>query len=158
MRSIITCILLLALLPGLSFATDDAATIDKLYHDYRAAVEAGSLDGYVAVLDPQVRLLPPGAPPIDGADKYASFLEPVLSTADYRIDVVSHPEITVMGDVATAEYEYVVHLSLRDPKVGISEPGALTSQRTYSRYLDVLRRQPDGGWAIWRHTWTVLEE
>ena len=135
----------------------EVAKIEQLYAQYRQAVEAGSIAGYLDVLHPEVRLLPPGADAIDGAERYAGFLQPVFATATYRIEVLSLPSVAVMGDVAVAEYDYVVHLALKDPDVGISEAGALTAQRTRSRYFDVLRRKADGGWAIWRHTWSVLD-
>ena len=144
---------------GLSVRADpgaDVEQIQQLYADYRVAVEGGSIDGYVAVLHPQVRLLPPGTPAIDGAEHYASFLEPVFATAEYRIDVERGPEISVVGDLATAEYVYVVHLSLKNPDVGVTQEGALAAQRNRSRYFDVLRRKEDGRWAIWRHSWTDL--
>lgn len=134
----------------------EAEKIRQLYADYRAAVEGGSLQGYVDVLHPEVRLLPPGTPAIEGAENYARFLEPVFATADYRIDVESGPHIDVIGDVATAEYIYVVFVTLKDPSVGVTQEGALSAQRNRSRYFDVLRKKPDGQWAIWRHTWTDL--
>jgi ketosteroid isomerase-like protein len=110
------------------------------------------------VLHPEVRLLPPGAAPIVGAQRYAGFLEPVFEKAAYRIEVISGPAIDVVGDLATAEYVYRIHITLRDPEVAITEQGALSAQRTLSRYFDVLRKKENGDWAIWRHTWTVLEE
>lgn len=136
---------------------DEVAAIEQLYADYRVAVETGSIPGYLAVLHPQVRLLPPGAEAIEGAQRYASFLEPVFAGATYRIEVVSLPQIQVMGDVAVAEYDYIIHLTLKDAQQGIEQAGALTQQRTRSRYFDVLRKQTDGRWAIWRHTWNVIE-
>ncbi|MDJ0877527.1 MAG: nuclear transport factor 2 family protein [Halieaceae bacterium] len=136
----------------------DRAQIDKLYADYRVAVENADIAGYVGALHPEVRLLPPGAAAIVGAQNYAGFLEPVFETADYRIDVVSMPAIEIMGDTAIAEYTYIIHLKLKNPEVGVTEPGALTESRTQSRYFDVLRKREDGQWAIWRHTWSVLPE
>jgi ketosteroid isomerase-like protein len=154
-------VLLLAVLAGGAVKADDAAEvarIEKLYADYRAAVESGSIPGYLEVLHPRVRLLPPGAEAIVGAEHYAGFLEPVFATAEYRIEVVQPPAIEVLDGVAIAEYVYVIHISLRDPEVGITQEGALKAQRTVSRYFDVLRRTAGGDWAIWRHTWTALEE
>lgn len=136
----------------------DKAEIDTLYADYRVAVENADIAAYVNALHPEVRLLPPGADAIVGAANYAGFLTPVFATADYRIDVVKMPVIEVMGDVATAEYEYIIHLDLKNPDVGVSEPGALTASRTKSRYFDVLLKREDGKWAIWRHTWSTLSE
>lgn len=139
-------------------STKDEAAIDSLYADYRVAVERSDIDAYVEALHPEVRLLPPGADAIVGPDAYAKFLTPVFAAADYRIEVVTMPVIEVLGDVATAEYEYIIHLELEDPEVGVSEPGALTASRTKSRYFDVLRKREDGQWAIWRHTWSTLSE
>jgi len=136
----------------------ETARIEQLYAEYRDAVEAGSIAGYLDVLHPQVRLLPPGADAIDGAERYAGFLEPVFATATYDIEVVSLPNVHVVGDMAVAEYDYVIHITLKDPDTGITQEGALTAQRTRSRYFDVLRKKADGDWAIWRHTWSVIEE
>ena len=138
----------------MSTSTDgDAAAIRKLYADYLRAVESGDIAGYVRVLHPDVRLLPPGADAIDGAENYGRFLAPVLGSATYRIEVVREPIIDVLGDVAYAEYDYVIHLTLKNPERGISEPGALTASRTSARYLDVLRKAADGRWSVWRHAW-----
>ncbi len=140
---------------GVALAEEDTdlATIDRLYADWRAAVERADIPGYVAVLHPDVRLLPPGAEPIVGAASYAQFLEPVFAAADYRIEVVQAPSVEVFGDLALAEYEYVIHLQLKDAGVGVEQPGALTAERTTARYIDVLRRGAEGRWTVYRHAW-----
>ena len=156
MRSVVAVVL--SLIVYGAAAQTEVARIRQLYADYRSAVEAGSIPGYLSALHPEVRLLPPGAAPIVGAERYAVFLEPVFEKASYRIDVISGPEVEVVGDVAVAEYVYRVHLARKDPDVAVTQEGALSAQRTLSRYLDVLRKKDNGDWAIWRHTWTVLEE
>jgi ketosteroid isomerase-like protein len=130
--------------------------IEKLYAEYREAVEASSLAGYLRVLHPDVRLLPPGAPAIDTAKRYGEFLQGVFGAATYRVEVLRAPEVSVLGDVALAEYDYTIHLARKDPNVGVAEPGALTEAKTTSRYLDVLRRDASGEWRIWRHSWQPL--
>lgn len=142
-------------LPGVvqAAASDDVQAIEALFADWREAVETGDIPAYVAVLHPEVRLLPPGADPIVGADAYARFLEPVFAAADYRIEVLQPPAVDVLGDLAVAEYEYVIHLDLASDSAGIAEPGALTEARTHARYVDVLRRGADGRWLVWRHMW-----
>ena len=137
-------------------ASAERRKIENLYVEYRKAVESGSLAGYLRVLHPDVRLLPPGAPAIDTAQRYGEFLKGVLSVATYTIEVNRAPEVVVVGDVAVAEYDYTVHLSRNDPEVGVTEPGALTAPATSSRYLDVLRRDPAGEWRIWRHSWQAI--
>jgi ketosteroid isomerase-like protein len=136
--------------------TAERRKIETLYAEYRKAVESSSLPGYLRVLHPDVRLLPPGAPAIDTAERYAQFLEGVFGAATYRIEVNRAPEVAVLGDVAVAEYDYTIHLTRKDPEVGVSEPGALTAPATSSRYFDVLRKDATGAWRIWRHSWQSL--
>jgi uncharacterized protein (TIGR02246 family) len=141
---------------GLVAATDTAteeAAIQKLYADWRVAVERGDIPAYIGVLHPDVRLFPPGAAPIVGAAGYGEFLVPVFASATYRIDVEKLQEVRVMGDIAVAEYEYIINIDLKDPDSAITQPGALTAARSRARYFDVLRKQTDGQWGIWRHLW-----
>lgn len=135
----------------------DVKAIDALYTGWREAVEASDIPSYVEVLHKDVRLMPPGAPVIEGAQNYAEFLIPVFETATYRFQVDAMPAITVLGDTAVAEYTYTVLLTLKNPDQAISQPGALTASKTTSRYFDVLRRT-DAGWRVWRHTWHTLPE
>lgn len=130
--------------------------IETLYAEYRQAVEGSSLAGYLRVLHPEVRLLPPGAPAIDTARRYGEFLEGVFGAATYRIEVQRAPEVVVVGEVAVAEYEYTIHLTRKNPAIGVTESGALTADATSSRYFDVLRKDDAGEWRIWRHSWQPL--
>ena len=72
--------------------------------------------------------------------------------ADYQIEVKRAPVADVIGDFAVVEYEYIIHLKLKNPEEGVSEPGAMTASRSEARYFDVLRKT-DGKWKVWRHTW-----
>ncbi len=134
----------------------DLAAIEKLYQSWRTAVQGSDIPGYVNVLHADVRLLPPGADAIQGARRYAEFLQPVFDTATYRIEVHRYPQIEVYGNTAVAEYDYTIHLSLKNPQVGIAEPGALTASATTARYFDVLRKD-NGAWRVWRHSWQTYE-
>jgi ketosteroid isomerase-like protein len=133
--------------------TADVAAITALYANWRNAVESADIPGYVSVLDTNVRLLPPDAEAIVGSAGYGKFLEPVFAAADYRIEVVRSPVIEVIGDVAVAEYDYIIHLKLKNADVGVQQAGALTAERTSARYIDVLRRNAEGKWAVYRHAW-----
>lgn len=137
---------------------DAEQEIDALYADWRRAVENADIPGYVAVLHPDVRLFPPGARAVAGADSYAAFLEPVFAAATYRIEVAQMPIIEVLGDLAVAEYEYIIHLTMKDDAAGITEPGALTANRSRGRYFDVLRKTDGGQWGVWRHTWRAVPD
>ena len=150
--------MLLALLSGAgASAGDNVMAINKVYADWRRAVENADIPGYVAVLAEDVRLMPPDADAIAGKDGYGAFLEPVFAAASYRIEVIRPPQVEVVGDLAVAEYEYVIHLSMK-AGAEISEPGAITAARSHIRYFDVLRRNAAGAWLVWRHTWRTLPE
>lgn len=151
----------LLLSSGQAWADSDQESvqeIDALYAGWRTAVESADIPGYVSVLHKHVRLMPPGADVIEGADAYGAFLEPVFETATYKIEVVEKPRIEVVGEMAFSEYVYTIHLSLKNPDVEVSEPGALTAARTTSRYIDVLRRNDAGQWRVWRHAWQELPQ
>jgi ketosteroid isomerase-like protein len=137
-------------------APSEIEAIEALYASWRAAVEGADIPGYVAVLHQDVRLLPPNAEPIVGSRQYGEFLEPVFAAADYRIEVVRSPVIEVIGDVALAEYDYVIHLTLKDASAGVEQAGALTEARTAARYVDVLRRNAAGQWLVYRHAWQAI--
>ncbi|MFK7912324.1 MAG: nuclear transport factor 2 family protein [Pseudomonadales bacterium] len=136
----------------------EVARIDDTYALWRTAVETADIPSYVSVLHPDVRMFPPGAPVVAGSGSYASFLGPVFATATYRIEVTKMPAIEVFGDLAMVEYEYIIHLTLKDAETGVSEPGALTANRTRSQYFDVLRKNDAGKWGVWRHTWRVMPD
>lgn len=129
-------------------AAADLAAIRALQSSWNEAVEAGNIDGYVAVLDADIELMPTDAPPIRGADNYRAFLQPVFLNDTYRIEVVSPAEIAVDGDLAYARYDYIIH---RTPK------GGSKTFSTLRKYLDVMRRQKDGSWRVYKHIWNYNE-
>ncbi len=147
MRYVYLAMLILFAAPTAS-ADNDHDKINALFGTWRTAVESSDIASYVSVLHPDVKLLPPGAAPIIGRDAYAKFLEPVFESATYKIEVRKPPKIEVLADAAIAEYEYVIHLDLKEPESEITEPGAITASRTVGRYLDVLRKGKTGEWLV----------
>jgi ketosteroid isomerase-like protein len=143
-----------------SYGSDsaDQAAVRQLYATWRTAVAEADIPTYVSLLDADVKLMPPGAADIHGASTYEGFLQPVFEAATYRIETVAPHDIEVVGDFAFARYDYIVHLSLKNPDQGVTEPGALTASRSAIKYFDVLRRQQDGGWGVWRHTWNAAPD
>jgi ketosteroid isomerase-like protein len=150
-------LLFLLALASPSFAdssTDaDVTKIQALYETWREAVANADIPKYVSVLDPEVRMIPPGADVVETKANYEIFLQPVFNTASYRIQVDRYARVDVLGDYAVAEYDYTIYLTLKDPDQQVTEPGALTESVTATRYFDVLKRNPEGRWKIWRHTW-----
>jgi len=131
----------------------DVAEIVALYKAWIVAVETGDRQGYLAQLDPDVRMTPPGAPDVISKDSYAEFLIPVFDSASYTITPVSDYEIEILGDIAVARYDYIVSVLLNDGVEGVAQAGALNQQESNLKYSDVLRRQADGRWKVLRHSW-----
>ena len=125
-------------------AAEDIEAIRALQAQWNAAVEGSSVDGYMAVLDPEIELLPTDAPPIHGKEGYASMLEGVFATDTFEIEVKDSGTVEVAGDWAWARYDYVIH---RTP---IGGDVTFSSER---KFLDIMRRQPDGSWGVYRHIW-----
>jgi len=141
---------------AVTVVADDKADIVALYDRWDSAVQASSIAGYTSVLDENVRLILPGAADVRGRDNYAAFLENVLPIATYTLELLGDIEIEVFGDVAISEYHKKVEMTLHGPEK-VTEPGALTANISVNKYIDVLRRQDDGSWKVYRHAWTLSE-
>ena len=141
--------------PGAAASTtdEDVAAIEAVYATWREAVTDGDIPKYVSVLHPAVRMIPPGAEVVENASSYEAFLQPVFAGATYRIRIDRPARIDVVGDYAVAEYDYTIFLTLKDPNQQINQPGALTESESAARYFDVLRKDSQGQWKVWRHTW-----
>lgn len=167
MKAILTRLLRLLSLPlfatlagaGAVYADEaaDREAIVDLYTRWDSAVMASSIEGYKSVLDENVRLLLPGAPDMVGREAYGQFLTKVLPQASYKLTLMSPIDVQVLGDYALALYHKRVDMTLRDSSNAVVEPGAVTAQSSVNKYFDVLHRQPDGGWRIYRHAWTQSE-
>ena len=131
----------------------DIAEIEALYVTWREAVANSDIPRYVSLLDPEVRLIPPGAEVVDTKVNYEQFLQPVFKDATYKIQVDRYARVDVIGDYAVAEYDYTIYLTLKNTEQQITEPGALNASVTKARFFDVLRKSPEGHWKVWRHTW-----
>ena len=132
---------------------NDIDAINALYTDWREAVEGGSIPGYLACLDPDIRMMAPGAPDVHGIGNYEVFLGPVFDGASYKIEQRGDINIEVIGDMAIARYDYVIRVNLFGQSDDITSDGALTSAVNDMRYFDTLRRQADGSWKCYTHIW-----
>lgn len=135
--------------PATSFAKEaDIAAIRQLQADWNRAVEAGSVDGYAAVLDDDIELLPTDAEPINGVDNYRAMLTGVFSSDTFKVEVIGPASIEVDGDRAYARYDYIIHRTPKDATETVS---------SYRKFLDVMRRQDDGSWRVYKHIWNYNE-
>ena len=149
---IITLIISLFLFSASTSANETREILD-LYKTWVVAVEEGDIESYVSVLHEDVKLMPPTSEPFEGKEKYKEFLKPVFTSADYEIDVKVEPSVEFLGDIAIAEYEYVIYLKLKEGRSEIDQPGALQATRNHNAYFDVLIKNSKGKWVVYRHTW-----
>ena len=147
---IITLIISLFFFLASTSASETREILD-LYKTWVAAVEEGDIESYVSVLHEDVKLMPPTSEPFEGKEKYRAFLEPVFKSADYEIEVKVEPSVEFLGDVAIAEYEYVIYLMLKEGQSEIDQPGALPATRNHNAYFDVLIRNSTGNWVVCRN-------
>ena len=126
----------------------DIAAIRQLQDDWNRAVEAGSVDGYAAVLDDDIELLPTDAAPINGVENYRAMLDGVFSTDTFKIEIVDPSSVEVDGDIGWSRYGYIIH---RTPK------GSTETVSSYRKFMDVMRRQDDGSWRVYKHIWNYNE-
>jgi ketosteroid isomerase-like protein len=133
--------------------TDDTKAIVALYKAWIVAVETGDRQGYLAHLDQNIRMTPPGAVDVINKASYAEFLVPVFDSASYKITPVGDYDIEILGDIAVARYDYIVSVFLNEGVEGVEQAGALSQQESNLKYSDVLRRHEDGSWKVLRHTW-----
>lgn len=133
----------------------DLIKIKELYKNWNSAVEASNIDGYVASLDENITLLPPGGPILNGKENYRKFLGPVFESATYKLEEKGS-DIEIVGDLAIVRKRTIVYLTFKEGVQSISSGGALQENVTDSNYFDILRRQDDGSWKCLVHSWKVI--
>jgi uncharacterized protein (TIGR02246 family) len=115
-----------------------------MHVEANVALSQGDPDKVMAIYANDVMTMPPNQAPLVGKPAVRAMREGFLST--YVIDAsVSVEEVEVAGDLAFDRGSYRMKLT---PKAGgppIEDEG---------KYLDILRRQPDGSWKYARVSWS----
>ena len=131
--------------PAPRLATDaDTLAIRQLYREWPRSAEAGDATRYITFLDDSITLLIPGAPPIHGVAAYRDMLAPFFQQATYHVTLTPPHQLQVAGSWAFVQYEGQLTTL---PKTGRD------SSTAGNRYLDILRKQPDGKWRVYVHSW-----
>jgi hypothetical protein len=69
-------------------STSEKQKISDLFGDWQKAVNTSNVTDIIAVLDPEIRLIPPGADVVDSAASYEAFLGPVFEYATYLLGLI----------------------------------------------------------------------
>lgn len=126
---------------------DDRRAIEELHErDERAAV-AGDTAALAALWSEDIVALPPGQPPVRGADEMREELRarlrsgPRWETLEYELDF---EEVVIVDDIA---YEWGSYRGRsRDPMTGDTVQGS-------GKLMRILKRTPEGTWKVHRTIW-----
>jgi ketosteroid isomerase-like protein len=120
-----------------AFPAADVAAIRAADSSFAAAVTAGNAAAVADVYEADAKLLPPNAPPIQGREGIQKFWGGFLGGYDVRITLASD-EVDGRGDLGYNRGHYTLEGT---PKAAGSAP-----LHDEGKFLEVLRKQPDGGW------------
>lgn len=125
-------------------SASDISRIRAFLADWETAFNSGDLDRMRGYWTDDVVVIPQGAPAVEGLDAFWSTLQQQVQLFFAQFDVEYRlviDEVAVSGDMA---YDRgTIHMSLT-PRAGGP------TQTASRRYLEILRKQPDGAWRISR--------
>ncbi|MCB0195206.1 MAG: SgcJ/EcaC family oxidoreductase [Anaerolineae bacterium] len=125
-------------------AVDDVeavtAAVNKVWEQYASSLNAGDVEGYMALWADDAMQFPPESLPIVGKEALRAGLESELEAITYDMEI-TNKEVNVSGDMAVARGTYAATITFKDG----SEPMTVDG-----KYMTLLKRQPDGSWKIFR--------
>ena len=132
---------------SLQGATADRPAVEAAVRAYRDAWLANDADRVMATLTSDAIIFPSTLQPIAGAAAIRQFWFPSTTTTRVTAMELSLEDVHVEGNTAVASgmgsLTFVVSSN--------DSPGASRTQRSW--HVNVLRRQADGSWRIWRRMW-----
>ncbi len=118
----------------------DVEAIRSLIDDCSRAWNEGDYEGYMAIIDEEVIMLPPDAPPVGGIETIRSIYRTSFDSFDFNVTITTE-EIHVSGDLAFSLDNWK---GSKNPRDG-SEPILFDNKN-----LVIYKRQVDGSWKTWR--------
>ena len=146
-------ILILAL-TGLSWAgdgnsgTDDEIAGVKAFNQaYTKAQKTADVNAMASLWAPDAIMMPAGEPAVVGSRQIHAWLTRNQPDANVVIsnDVSNWKDITVTGDYAFQWAQTFVNIRSRTNDAGVHMSGTA---------LQVLKKQPDGSWKLYRSSWS----
>lgn len=127
--------------PTAGLAPADSAAIVGVAEAWMAAAARRDADAIAALYTPDALLLSPNRPVISGRDGIRAWFLALPAFSKMATDTV---EVEGRADLAVARATFAMTLPLPG-RPAIEERGKI---------LQVLRRQPDGRWLIWRESFS----
>ena len=119
------------------------AAIGEVREAYIAAQNAGDAAALAALFTDDAVLMPPNAPAVSGKEAIQSYLQSQNDQFSFEL-AASQAEVAAAGDWAFSRGTHTVNLNPKAAGKAVEDSG---------KYLNILKRQPDGSWKIARHTW-----
>ena len=117
-----------------------AASVEAIWKEYAASLNAGDIDRWVALWTDDGVQLPPDEPPVVGKDKIRARNRAVLQKFNFDMGITNQ-EVHTAGDWA---YSRGVYRATLTPKQG-GTPIPIDG-----KFMTILARQGDGSWKIHR--------
>lgn len=150
MKRQLACCLALGLagpVPRLPGQANDTASVAAFYREWFGAGPQG-MTAYASFYAPDGLLLPPNAPPQRGRAAIAEWMTRVVAERPYVI----RPTGITVDEIRFLTPDWVLYRSTlsgqRVPKAG-GEPVPFET-----KYVDVLRRTPEGRWEVVSRMWS----
>jgi uncharacterized protein (TIGR02246 family) len=128
-----------------ALTAEDIAAIRATDSAFARTMGAGNAAGVAAGYLPDAHLLPPDALPVKGREAIQQYFAGLLDAYHVTI-VVSSDEIEGRGDLAYARGHYTLE--------GTPTAAGAAPLREEGKFLEVLRRQPDGTWRLAVDMWS----
>lgn len=126
----------------------DRAAIEAMREAERTAAEAGDVEGFLALMAPDIMVMPPNGPAVSGRDAVRAWLEDFMGAYTVSFSSYSTDEVIVEGDLA------VERISGEWTMTPTGEGEAMTEG---VKGLHVYRRQADGSWLMTHDVWNSDE-
>jgi len=120
-------------------AVFEAVVLDT-WVTWSATVNAGDVDGWIALWDDNGVQMPQNATAVHGKAAIRQAFSEILLSVDFEEFTINNEEVRVFGDFGFARgtYSFVNAMVEGDP---VPFEG---------KYLTILKRQPDGSWKVYR--------
>lgn len=114
----------------------DVEWIESLIAEHEAQVLAGDYDAMLTSFSGEVLVMMPNRPVITGREEVRKFQSEFPPIDEYKLDAL---DILGCGDFAVARGTYSMSMAIE---------GAPDPYTDSGKWIQVLRKQPDGTWAI----------
>jgi uncharacterized protein (TIGR02246 family) len=125
----------------------DRAQAEAATRAYRDAWLSNNADRVMATLAPDAIIYPSGLPPISGTAAIRAFWFPAGTTTRVVAMQLTIDEVHLDGDTAVTSGSGALTF------VVTTKDGAQPARTQKSWHVNILKRQSDGSWRIWRRMW-----